>query len=240
MARAGAGCDLISERFFNPALRGSPVVTVNSNLSMFYFTRTPALLRALYKGCIWKLNPAEPTVYLTFDDGPHPKATPFILEQLKKYDAKATFFCIGKNVVEHPDLYQEIFNDGHAVGNHTQNHLNGARTKTGLYVDNVLEAAKYIDSPLFRPPYGRIKGAQIRALKKAVPGIKIIMWDVLSGDFDTSLAPQDCLQNVLFKFRSGSIIVFHDSEKAWERMEYALPRVLEHFSRKKIKMEGLH
>lgn len=207
---------------------------------MFYLTRSPAWMRLLYKNCIWKLHPAENTVYLTFDDGPDPDVTPFVLEQLEKYQAKATFFCIGKNVVEHPDLYQEIFNRGHTIGNHTHNHLNGWKTKTIVYVDNVLEAAKYIPTTLFRPPYGKIKRAQIKLLRKKIPDLKIIMWDILSGDFDAELSPQDCMQNVLFKSRSGSIIVFHDSEKAWERMNYALPRVLEHFSRKKFKMEALH
>lgn len=206
---------------------------------MLYFTRTPAILRSLYKSCIWKLNPAEPTVYFTFDDGPHPQATPYVLEQLKKYNAKATFFCVGKNVAAYPDIIQQIFNDGHAIGNHTYDHINGSKTKTKEYVENVLAAAKYIHSPLFRPPYGRIKGSQIKALKKAIPDIKIIMWDILTGDFDPQTQPQDCLQRSLFKARSGSIIVFHDSEKAWDRMSYALPRLLNHFAKKKIKMEAL-
>lgn len=207
---------------------------------MNYFVRTPAIFRSLYKTCIWKLDPAEPTVYLTFDDGPNPGTTAFILETLRKYQAKATFFCLGKNVEQHPDIYQEIFNDGHAVGNHTYGHLNGFKTKAGPYVADVLMAGKFISSPLFRPPYGRIKGSQIRLLKKEMPEIKIIMWDVLSGDFDPGIDSQSCLQNVLFKFRSGSIIVFHDSDKAWDRMSYALPRVLEYFSRKKIKTDILH
>lgn len=206
---------------------------------MFYLTRTPALLRALYKSCTWKLHPASPTVYLTFDDGPHPEVTPFVLEELQKYQARATFFCIGKNVVEHPDVFQQIFDAGHAIGNHTHNHLRGTRTTTTDYIDNILEARKYIPSRLFRPPYGRIRPAQIRALKKAIPEVKIIMWDVLSGDFDTSLSPGSCLEQVLFNYRSGSIIVFHDSEKARPRLEYALPRVLAYFARKKIRMEGL-
>lgn len=206
---------------------------------MFYLTRTPAIVRALYKGCIWKLNPPTPTVYLTFDDGPYPKATSYVLEQLRKYGAKATFFCIGKNVVAHRDLYQEIFHDGHAVGNHTQDHLNGLKTTTRVYIDNILEASRHIDSKLFRPPYGRIKRTQLKMLREKMPGVKVIMWDVLSGDFDTGRSAHECLQQVLFKSRSGSIIVFHDSEKAWERMEYTLPRVLEHFSRKGIRMEAL-
>lgn len=207
--------------------------------TMFYLTRTPAWLKMFSKECIWKLNPAEKTVYITFDDGPSPETTPFILETLKKYDAKATFFCIGKNVVEHPDLYQEIFEEGHALGNHTHNHLNGWKTKTADYVANVEEAKKYIPSLLFRPPYGKIKPRQIKALTKKFPGIKIIMWDILSGDFDTERQPQTCLQKVLFKFRSGSIIVFHDSDKARERMTYTLPRLLTHLKKKGYKMESL-
>jgi peptidoglycan-N-acetylglucosamine deacetylase len=206
---------------------------------MFYWIKTPALVRSLLKSCTWKLQPTEPTIYLTFDDGPHEKATPFVLEQLRHYHAKATFFCIGKNVVAHPDIYQEIFINEHAVGNHTMNHLNGWKTNTKIYIENVLEARKHIDSKLFRPPYGKITPFQIKHLKARIPGLNIIMWDVLSGDFDKTLSPQDCLQNVLFKASSGSIIVFHDSEKAWERLEYVLPRVLEHFTKKGFKIGAI-
>jgi peptidoglycan/xylan/chitin deacetylase (PgdA/CDA1 family) len=206
---------------------------------MLFLTRSPRWLRMFYKNCIWQLHPAEKTIYLTFDDGPHPKATPFVLEQLKKYNATATFFCIGKNVVKYPDIYQEIFDQGHAIGNHTYDHLNGWKTKNQVYVDNVLQAAKYIPDIFFRPPYGKIKQSQIRRLRKQIPGLKIIMWDILSGDFDTGRSPQSCLQKVLFKSRSGSIIVFHDSEKAWERMSYVLPRVLEHFTKKGYKIAPL-
>lgn len=195
---------------------------------MFYFTKTPGLLKSLYKSCTWNFSPAVPAVYLTFDDGPHPTATPFVLEQLKKYDAKGTFFCIGKNVVEHPGIYQQILLDGHAVGNHTHNHLNGWKTATDKYIANILEAAKYIRSNLFRPPYGRISPFQIKELKK---DYRIIMWDVLSGDFDTTITGEACVQNVVFKLQPGSIVVFHDSEKAWDRMSYALPRILEHCKR---------
>ncbi|HLR38491.1 MAG TPA: polysaccharide deacetylase family protein [Chitinophagaceae bacterium] len=206
---------------------------------MAYFTRTPAWMRALHKKGIWKLNPAEKTVYLTFDDGPNPDTTPFILEELKKYDAKATFFCVGENVVKHPDLFQEIFDEGHTIGNHTHNHLKGSNTQTETYVENVLEAKKHIPSFFFRPPYGRIKSKQVKALQEKIPKLKIIMWDILSGDFDPERSPQKCLQEVLFKFRSGSIIVFHDSNKAWERMSYVLPRMLEHFSKKGYRMDVL-
>ncbi|RBL93035.1 polysaccharide deacetylase family protein [Chitinophaga flava] len=195
---------------------------------MFYLTKTPGILKALYKSCIWDLSPANNTVYLTFDDGPHPEATPFILEQLKKYNAQGTFFCIGKNVVEHPDIYQQILEAGHSTGNHTHNHLNGWKTNTDKYIENILEARKYISTNLFRPPYGRITPFQIKQLKKTIPGIKIIMWDVLSADFDQDINGEACVQNVVFKMQPGSIVVFHDSTKAWDRLSYALPRVLEY------------
>lgn len=203
---------------------------------MFYLTKTPGILKSLYKSCIWNFSPATNAVYLTFDDGPHPEATPFVLEQLKKYDAKATFFCIGKNVVEHPDIYQQILLEGHAVGNHTHNHLNGWNTGTDKYIANIKEAAGYIRSDLFRPPYGRISPFQVKQLKQ---DYRIIMWDILSGDFDTDITGEACVQNVVFKLQPGSIVVFHDSSKAWDRMQYALPRVLEHCKRKGWKLEAI-
>lgn len=207
---------------------------------MFYLTKTPGILKALYKSCIWDLSPANNNVYLTFDDGPHPEATPFILEQLKKYDAQGTFFCIGKNVVEHPDIYQQILEAGHSTGNHTHNHVNGWKTSTDKYIENILEAGKYISSPLFRPPYGRITPFQVKQLKRTVPGTKIIMWDVLSADFDQEIDGEACVQNVVFKMKPGSIVVFHDSTKAWDRMSYALPRVLEYCRKQGYNMAAIH
>ncbi|PSL49764.1 peptidoglycan/xylan/chitin deacetylase (PgdA/CDA1 family) [Chitinophaga niastensis] len=206
---------------------------------MFYLTKTPGILKALYKSCIWNLSAASNTVYLTFDDGPHPQATPFVLEQLAKYNAKATFFCIGKNVVEYPAIYQQILEAGHATGNHTHNHLNGWETNTDKYLENILEARKYVTSSLFRPPYGRITPFQIRQIKKKIPGAKIIMWDILSGDFDPNINGEACVQNVVFKIQPGSIIVFHDSTKAWERLSYALPRVLEYCKKQKYEIAAL-
>ncbi|RAJ04083.1 peptidoglycan/xylan/chitin deacetylase (PgdA/CDA1 family) [Chitinophaga skermanii] len=206
---------------------------------MFYFTKTPSFLKAIYKSCTWSLSPMAPKVYITFDDGPHPTITPFVLEQLKKYDAKATFFCIGKNVVNHPEIYQQILNEGHAVGNHTHNHLNGWKVGTDKYLANIFEARKYIDSHLFRPPYGRISPFQIKQLTTQKPPYKIIMWDVLSADFDTNITGEQCVQNVVFKVQKGSIVVFHDSEKAFERLEYALPRVLEFCKKQGWSMEKL-
>lgn len=185
------------------------------------------------------MSPARKAVYLTFDDGPHPAATPFILQQLEKYDAKGTFFCIGKNVVEYPQIYQQILEAGHTTGNHTHNHLNGWKTNTDQYLQNILQAREYIDSPLFRPPYGRITPFQVKQVKKAIPGAEIIMWDVLSADFDTEIDGAACVQNVVFKAKAGSIIVFHDSTKAWDRLQYALPRVLEFFKKEQYTMEAI-
>ncbi|MBV7531715.1 polysaccharide deacetylase family protein [Chitinophaga sp. sic0106] len=206
---------------------------------MFYLTKTPAILKAVYSSCIWNMPAGTNAIYLTFDDGPHPEATPFVLDQLKKYEAKATFFCIGKNVIEQPAIYQRILEEGHSVGNHTHNHLNGWKTGTDKYIENVLLAREYIQSDLFRPPYGRITPFQIRMLKKQIPGAKIIMWDILSGDFDLDINGEACVQNVVFKLKPGSIVVFHDSTKAWDRMSYALPRVLEFCKKQKYELRAL-
>lgn len=212
---------------------------------MYYPVSIPWLVKKLYPSLFWAMPGTEKNLYLSFDDGPHATATPFVLEQLKQFNAKATFFCIGKNVVELPELYRQILDAGHAVGNHTFNHLNGWKTKDKAYIDNIFEARKYIDSQLFRPPYGRITRFQMKLLQlkdnngvqetaagftPATANFKIIMWDILSGDFDITLSPQKCLQNVVLHAKPGSIIVFHDSAKAWDRLQYALPKVLEHFT----------
>jgi peptidoglycan/xylan/chitin deacetylase (PgdA/CDA1 family) len=171
-------------------------------------------------------------LYLSFDDGPHPEATPFVLEQLAKFDAKASFFCIGKNVQLFPEIYGEIIAAGHVVGNHTQNHMNGWKNTTEKYIANIEEATKWIDSNLFRPPYGRISFSQIKALRldPSLPQ-DIMMWDVLSGDFDTTITGEQCANNVIQHTGPGSIVVFHDSAKALDRLRIALPKVLAHFSK---------
>ncbi|MFB6455523.1 polysaccharide deacetylase family protein [Chitinophaga sp. Hz27] len=206
---------------------------------MFYLTKTPGILKAIYSSCIWNMPASSNSIYLTFDDGPHPEATPFVLDQLKKYDAKATFFCIGKNVIEYPEIYQRILEEGHSTGNHTHNHLNGWKTSTDKYIENILQARQYIDSPLFRPPYGKITPFEIRMLKKKIPGAKVIMWDILSGDFDVDINGEACVQNVVFKLNPGAIVVFHDSTKAWSRLSYALPRVLEFCKKQKYALRAL-
>jgi peptidoglycan/xylan/chitin deacetylase (PgdA/CDA1 family) len=203
-----------------------------------YFAKTPRLIMRIFSKYTWRFSFNKKEVFLTFDDGPTPEITEFVLSELKKYEAKATFFCIGKNITKQPEIFQNIISDGHAIGNHTQNHLNGWRTDDQEYINSVLDCENVIsrtmknavNPKLFRPPYGKIMSSQARMLFKKE--YKIIMWDVLSGDFDTSITKEKCLQNVLKNTRKGSIIVFHDSVKAAERMQYALPIVLKIFTEK--------
>jgi peptidoglycan/xylan/chitin deacetylase (PgdA/CDA1 family) len=187
-------------------------------------------------GLVWKIPTEANEIFLTFDDGPHPSITPFVLDQLSAYNAKATFFCIGENVKRYQNVYLQILDGGHATGNHTYNHLNGWKTSDDKYLENIAEAKKLIDGRLFRPPYGRITRSQAHRLK---PMFKIIMWDVVSGDFDTELPADKCLRNVIDNTVAGSIVVFHDSEKAFPRMEYALPRALDYFATKGFVMKAL-
>ncbi|MBC7886415.1 MAG: polysaccharide deacetylase family protein [Ferruginibacter sp.] len=206
---------------------------------MFYFVKTPGWLKKLYGECIWQMPAQQKIIYLTFDDGPHHEATPFVLDVLKKHQAKATFFCIGKNVLEQPAVYERIISEGHAVGNHTFNHLNGWKTTDEVYMENISEAKKYIDSALFRPPYGRITKFQLKLLSNYQYQLTPIMWTVLSGDFDLRLSKEHCLRNVLKKSGSGSIVVFHDSEKAFERLVFSLPKMLEYFTAQGYRFEKI-
>ena len=180
---------------------------------------------------IWNKSRKDHCIYVTFDDGPIPIVTPYVLNILKQYNAKATFFCIGDNVKKHPDVFEQVKSAGHSIGNHTFNHLKGWKTDNKTYVENFLKADKLLHADLFRPPYGRIKKSQAKLIKKAKPDTKIIMWDVLSGDFDIELKPETCLQHVLRHAENGSIVVFHDSLKAYDRLEYVLPRALEEWSK---------
>ena len=175
-------------------------------------------------------------IFLTFDDGPIPEVTPWVLSMLKSYDAKATFFCVGDNVRKHPDIYQKVMDEGHTVGNHTQNHLSGWSTENISYFNNIRHCARKVQSNLFRPPYGKLKPSQVQFLQRHY---RIIMWDVLSGDFDHDISPQDCSQNVIQHAGPGSIVVFHDSLKAETNLRYALPQVLEHFTRQGYSFQAL-
>lgn len=196
-----------------------------------YLIKTPFWLRLLYRSCIWRIPIKEKVLYLSFDDGPHPEATPFVLEQLAIFNAKACFFCIGKNVQLYPAIYEKIIAAKHTVGNHTQHHMNGWENTNSAYLAEIQTAQSFIDSDLFRPPYGRIKFQQIKALRSR-PDLpqKIMMWDVLSGDFDTRISGEKCAKNVIEHAGPGSIIVFHDSAKAMDRLRIALPKVLLHFA----------
>lgn len=188
-----------------------------------YRVRPPYLLKKLYARGMWRKDAAEKKLYLTFDDGPVPVVTPWVLDVLKAADIQATFFCVGENVAKHPQLYQRILSENHAVGNHTHQHISGWKTPLADYLANVETCATYVSSNLFRPPYGRIRKDQQRSLETHY---SIVMWDVLSGDYDKDTSPEQCLQNVIKNVRNGSIIVFHDSLKAQHNMQYALPRFI--------------
>ena len=194
-----------------------------------YFFRNPFFLPWFYPGLTWRLEAGEKRLYLTFDDGPVPGPTEFVLNELARVDAKATFFCIGDNVRKHPTVYERVVAAGHAVGNHTFNHLNGWKTSRAEYLNNIRLCDEVLNSRmnnLFRPPYGRITRKQIAALA----GYRIIMWDVLTNDYAKHLSPEACLRGSLAASRNGSIVVFHDSLKAEKNLRYVLPRYLDHFS----------
>lgn len=187
------------------------------------------MARILFPSFLWRVNTREKEVYLTFDDGPHEEVTPWVLKLLKHYNAKATFFCIGKNVRAHRSIYDQILSEGHSVGNHTYNHLNGWKVSLKDYVEDIEKASAVINTNLFRPPYGKIKLSQSQHVASGLKKerARIVMWDVLSADFDQSISSDECLQNVLENYTTGSVIVFHDSEKAFPHLKYALPLVLE-------------
>ena len=203
-----------------------------------YTIRPNWLMRKTYSSALWRVRTEEKKIFLTFDAGPIPEVTPWVLSVLEKYSAKATFFCIGDNISKHPDIFQQIISEGHIIGNHTYNHLNGWKTKTKEYLGNVELCQLTIkpETKMFRPPYGKMKRSQYTAL---IPQYNIIMWDVLSGDFDQTISEEKCLRNVLNKTRRGSIIVFHDSLKAKKNLYYTLPKVLEHFTREGFVFESL-
>jgi len=208
----------------------------------------PAILKLLYPGRLSKLN-TKKAIYLTFDDGPIPEVTPWVLDLLAKYNAKATFFCIGDNVQKHPDIFEQIQAEGHCIGNHTHHHLNGWKTPTSEYIDNVNLAESVLrrqtpdietrtnkselQSPyykLFRPPYGKIKNAQAKQLRNQ--GFKIVVWDVISGDYNQEFSAEECFKNVTKNATAGSTIVFHDSKKAFKNLKVILPQILDFYKEK--------
>ena len=195
--------------------------------------RTPSILPWLFPTLTWRIETASKELFLTFDDGPIAGPTEFVLDTLNQFNAKATFFCIGDNIKKHQDVFKRIVAEGHLIGNHTHNHLKGWNTSVEKYSSNIKECANQIRlvSPdakveLFRPPYGRIKNSQVKAVQL---NYKIIMWDVLTSDYSKSVSRERCLRGSIQATRPGSIIVFHDSLKAKRNMEYTLPRYLEHF-----------
>lgn len=225
-----------------------------------YFVKTPLLLKKIYpSSLLWNQARERKVIYLTFDDGPIPIVTPWVLKTLKNFNAKATFFCIGENITKYPEIFTQLKADGHAIGNHTHNHLKGWKTEDQTYLENFNKCQQLTQSHLFRPPYGRIKRSQIRLLVESRQSgddsqqsnvypsqfsvlnsqFSIVMWDVLSGDFDTKLAPEKCLKNVIKHTENGSIVVFHDSLKAWDRLEYTLTKALQYWTEKGFEFKSL-
>jgi peptidoglycan-N-acetylglucosamine deacetylase len=224
--------------------------------------KTSKLAKSLFPDLVWDLPSNKKVVYLTFDDGPTPIVTDWTLDVLKQYNAKATFFCIGKNVDAYPLIFKRIVYEGHSVGNHTYNHLKGWKTNTKNYLKDIDEAQEVLNnqSPipisiktkfqdlkivnrrssiinLFRPPYGQIRPKQAKQLIDL--GYKVIMWNVLAKDWDASISEEKCLENVVSNASSGDIIVFHDSIKAKKNLQFALPKVLEYFSEKEFKFKRI-
>lgn len=203
---------------------------------MYYPVRIPMWFQKLFPNYQWRVetDKAKKKLYLTFDDGPIPEVTPWVLEQLRVYNAKATFFCVGGNVKKYPTIYQKIISAGHRVGNHTFNHLNGWSTSQKIYLENVAACKEQVDSILFRPPYGRLKMGQAKALQSKY---QIVLWDVLAGDFDPTISGEKCWKNVQKNASSGSIVVLHDSKKSLERLSYLLPKLLQYYHKEGFTFE---
>ena len=198
--------------------------------------RLPGFITSLFKSAVWRFSEANRVVYLTFDDGPIPEVTPWVLSFLKEEGIKATFFCVGENVVKHPEVYQQILRDGHSVGNHTFNHWQGLKKFDRNYFMNIEKASLYIDSDLFRPPHGWLKTTQYIYLKKKY---RIVMWDLISCDYDQRIKPEKVLKNVTDFVRSGSIITFHDSLKAKKNLMKALPLSIKWMKEKGYQFEAI-
>lgn len=190
--------------------------------------RIPTILQLVFNKYTWKVKTNDKQLFLTFDDGPHPTITPWVLSQLKASEAKATFFCVGHNVQKYPETYSHILSEGHQTGNHTFHHLKGWATENETYFADIEKAEELVKSNLFRPPYGRVKPSQASFLKKR---FQIIMWDHLSCDYEKNLNISFCL-NQMKKVKNGSIIVFHDSEKSFENLKQILPPLLDFYKSK--------
>ena len=206
-----------------------------------FFHKTPAILRWFYPHLTWKGPKGDKVIYLTFDDGPVPGITEFILDTLKEYEAKATFFCVGENLIQNDHIARKAIQEGHLLANHTHNHLNGWKTGTGLYIDNVKKCEQQLEklgvnNNMMRPPYGKISGSQIKKLKNHY---RIVMWDVLTGDYSSDISPENCLQKSIKHTQEGSIVLFHDNIKAEANLKYALPLYLKHYRRQGYKFEAL-
>ncbi len=201
-----------------------------------HFVRPIFILNYIYPKAIWRKEKEKNNIYLTFDDGPIPEITPWILDCLKEYQVKATFFCVGENIKKHPEIFDRILAEGHAVGNHTYNHLRGWDSEDQIYFQNIEKCEKLTNSRLFRPPYGRAKKSQMKVLAQ---DYKIIMWDVLTGDYDPKISPEQCYKNCVNYTRNGSIIVFHDNIKAINNVKYALPKSIELLLRKGYRFKTL-
>lgn len=215
-------------------------------------SKTPGFITKMFPQFVWNIDTKEKSIYLTFDDGPNAEVTPWVLETLTNYNALATFFCIGKNIKEEPKLFDEIIRSGHSIGNHTYSHLKGWKTKTNTYIQDTKESEAIIEKhlnnfsednyqnrlqPMFRPPYGKFKIKQAKQLLS--DGYKLVLWDVLSFDWDIDTSPQECYKNVIENTKEGSIIVFHDSLKAQKNLKYALPKTLEYYSEKGFSFKPL-
>lgn len=202
----------------------------------FVPAKTPKIIKWAYPDCIWHFPNDENAVFLTFDDGPTPEVTPWVMEQLAIYNAKATFFLIGKNVDRYPAIVEDLKVAGHSIGNHSYHHENGWETDDDVYFESIARTDQILGVDLLRPPYGRIKKSQIKVLKEKY---KIVMWDVLSADWMLENSPQKCIDNVLENVTSGSIIVFHDSQKAWPNLKMALPEVLKELHSRNYQFQSL-
>jgi len=195
-----------------------------------------SILKKIYPKAVWKINTLEKSIYLTFDDGPVPELTYWVLNELNKYNAKATFFCVGANILKNPDIFKRIKTEGHQVANHTMFHCKGFKHSVKDYVNEVNECKQLIKNNLFRPPYGQLKRSQYRALIKNK--YKIIFWDVISYDYE-KISEEQCAKNVLSNTKNGSIILFHDNVKAEKNLKYTLPLLLKHFANLQYKFKAI-